>query len=96
MAAKLLKQQQKAEEKEKFEKTIHNASEPNNEMKTVTHFVFLKNQIYNSWSPIWQNKNKLSLSLFTTLPVRCLSHGLCFSVHQKKKISIQNWFDINT
>ena len=85
MAAKLLKQQQKAEKMEKFEKTIYNAPEPNNEMKTVTHFVFLKNQIYNLWSQLWQNKNKLSPSFFTTLPVRCLSHCLCFGVHQKKK-----------
>ena len=88
--------QVEAEESDNFKKTVGNAPEPYNEMKTVIHFVFLKNQIYNSWSPIWQNKNKLSLSFFTTLPVTCLSHGLCFRVNQKKKISIQNWFDMNT
>ena len=48
LAAILLKRQQKAEEKEKFEKTIYNAPEPNKEIKTVIDFVFLKNQIYNS------------------------------------------------
>jgi hypothetical protein len=40
LEAKLLKNQQEAEESDEFEKTVNNAPEPNNEMKTVTHFDF--------------------------------------------------------
>jgi hypothetical protein len=40
LEAKLLKKQQEAEKKKQFEKTVGNAPEPNNEIKTVTHFDF--------------------------------------------------------
>ena len=42
MEAKLLKKQQEAEEKKKFEKTVDNVPGPNNEIKKVIHFDFWK------------------------------------------------------
>ena len=39
MAAKSLKKQQEAEKKKKFEKTFGNGPKPDNEIKTVIHFL---------------------------------------------------------